>query len=202
MFSFVIFLYVYKLIVGLITVVKKLKHTAIFILGSLFFDISALVIKTHNHYPKPYIGLGFCLFLISTFCYLAYPTLLMLCSALVTKSKNVLNLSFLALGSMMSFVILTYPGVSGPAMVKAFFTYYATLFVFILVSLIKNLKRDKTTLDKLLLILLTLGGITECGFLIKLNYAWLSLSNFFFYSVVLVVAFLSPQYKRLLPPSV
>ncbi len=201
MSSFVILLYFYKLIVSLVAGFKKLKYTAIFLFGSLIFDISTQIVKSQNHYPKPYIGLGFLLFFTSTFFYLSYPTLLLLCSSLVTKVKTLMYLAPLALGSVMSFVYFTYPEVSGRAMVKAFYAYYAALFAIILINLIKNLKQDKVTFDKLLLVLLTLGGIMECVFLIKLNYAWISLSNFVFYSVVLIVSFLSPQYKRLLPPS-
>lgn len=202
MTSFVIILYFLKLITSLVAFFKaKLKYTAIFLFGSLLFDIATQIVKSQNHYPKPYIGYGFYLFLTSTFFYLAYPTLLLLCSALVTKIKTLLYLTPLLLVSIMTFVFVTYPEVSGPAMVKAFFAYYATLFMLILVNLIKNLKQEKVTLDKLLLVLLTLGGITECVFLIKLNYAWLSLSNFVFYSLVLIASLLSPQYKRLLPPS-
>lgn len=203
MTSFVIILYCLKLFTSLIAFFKaKLKYTSGFLFGSLVFDITSQVIKSQNHYPKPYTGNGFYMFLASTFFYLSYPTLLLFCAGKSINSKTLQQLAPMLLLSIMGFVIGTYPAVSGTLLVSAFYSYYATIFIVVMFNMIKNLKREKVTVDKLLLALLTLGGITECMLLIKFNYAWLSLCNFFFYSLTLIASLLSPRYKRLLPPSV
>lgn len=197
-----IILYSFKFIIGLIIYFKfKLKYISLYLFGSLILDILTQVIRSFNHYPKPYTGDGLVLFLLSTFCYLSCPTLLLFCSSLTCKNKISFHLSLLSILSIMIFIITNYPIISGVALINVFYTYFATLFIFAFVILIINIKSKIVTVEKLLLLILNFGGIVECLILTKFTYSWLHLSNFLFYSLILIVALLSPKYARLLPPS-
>lgn len=181
-----------------LSIKNKLYNVGYFLIGNILFDVIGQVIKSFNHYPKPYTGIGFLLFAATTFCYLSNAAWMMFCAGRSLDNQTLKQVAPLSLLSVFAFCMLSYPIVSGGLMLAIFYAYYgAVLFV----SLIMLSSRfSKITLSQALLVMLSLGGIAQI-ILVSVfpqSYWFVNLCNCIFYLTVSGASLLAERFDRLL----
>lgn len=189
-----------KLVSALAAIKNNLKIVGYFLLGNLSLDIFGQIIKHFSHYPKPYTGIGFILFGIGAFCYLANGAWLAFCSGWTVKNTTLKQVSILALISMIVFVLSIYPILRGIPMLHTWYAFYGSLSLTSMIILLKDMRKNLSWNSGLML-MLSLGCLADLALVILFGfqYYWLiSVSNCIFYLGVLVVCWISPQYRNLL----
>lgn len=197
-----IVIFLLKLLAALAAIKNNLKVAGYFLLGNLGLDVLGQIIKHFQHYPKPYTGLGFILFSLTTFCYLANGAWLLFCAGWAVQNKTLKQVAGLALLTMLSFVLLMYPTLHGATMLTVWYAFYATLGITSLAALVKDLRKN-LNFSTALMLMLSLGCVVEIGMIILFGfpYYWLvSVCNCIFYLVVLGVCAIAPNYIHLLKP--
>lgn len=193
-----------KLISALTALKNNLKVVGCYLLGNLSLDVlGQVIIKYFQHYPKPYIGIGFILFSLSTFAYLANAAWLLFCAGWTLNNTTLKQVSGLALFSLLGCVLVMYPALHGIAMLTVWYAFYATLSLISTSILIKDM-RKYLNWNSGIMLMLSLGCLADLGLVILFGpqHYWLvTLSNGIFYLAVLVACWLIPKYKNLLSSS-
>jgi len=195
-----------------LSIKNKLYNVGYFLIGNILFDVIGQIVKSFNHYPKPYTGIGFLLFAITTFCYLSNGAWMMFCAGRsidnniedLSKSshkssyKTLKQVAPLSLLSVFAFCMLSYPAIAGGLMLAIFYAYYGTVLFISLIML--SSRFSKITLSQSLLVMLSLGGIAQIILVSFLpgTYWLVNLSNSIFYLTVSGASLLAERFDRLL----
>lgn len=202
---FVVLLFL-KLIVIYYSWKNKISKVTIFIFSSIIIDIIINLInliKSINNYPKPYTGTGFILFCISTIAYLSQGSFMLYFTGKIIKSKTLQHISILFLISISSFILFSYPAYRGQYLLNALYAYYGGCLIISFGSIVAKLGsiKDKYFIDKIIFMMLSLGGIAELILIIMFGYQYywiLNMCNVGFYLIILYVARSIHLYARLL----
>lgn len=181
---------------------NNIKIVGYFLLGHLSIDLLHQFIKSLNHYPKPYTGVGFLLFSLTTILYLAHGAWLLWCSGKVTNSKTLQQEAILLWITVSCGALWIYPAIAGMKLVTIFYAYYGALaavaFGANIVDLIKKPRFSNT-----LMMMLSLGCLAELFIVVVFGFQfyWLVLlCNGIFYLATLAASLISSRYKNLIQP--
>lgn len=191
-----------KVITAITSLKNSLKVIGYYLLGNVILDFVSCIIKYINHCPKPYTGLGFWLFSITTFCYLANNSWLLFCTGMTLKNSTLKQVSILSLITILTFVLTAYPGLHGESMLRVWYSWYLSSSLICLILLVKNLKSNLSWNNSIML-MFSLGCIAEIFVILLFGYQYyfvISICNFLFYFVVLGVCVIAPKYNHLLKP--
>lgn len=191
-----------KLLSALAAIKNNLKVAGYYLLGNLGLDVLGQVIKHCQHYPKPYTGIGFILFSITTFCYLANGAWLAYCAGWTVQNKTLQQVSVLTLISILTLVLGIYPVLHGATMLTVWYAFYATLSFTSVIMLVKDMRKHLSWNSGIML-MLSLGCLADLALVIifGFQYYWLiSVCNCLFYLGVLGICWISPKYRNLLSP--
>lgn len=198
-----IFILLLKLLSAIAALKNNLKIVGAYLLGNLALDIIGQIVKRHNHYPKPYTGVGFILFSITTACYLLNGAWLLWCSGKTVKNITLQQTALLSAATSILGVLYSYPTLSGTKLLTVFYIYYLTLSLTSAFMIFKEMRRQ-LSLSTGIMLMLSLGCIVEVLMLVIIfgfPYYWLiSVCNGIFYLTILGVCVISPKYKHLLKP--
>lgn len=195
-------IYLVKLITAILAIKNNLKLVGYFLIGNLGLDIICQVVRHFNHYPKPYMGLGFLFFSITTLCYLANGAWLLFLAGRAVDNKTIQQTSILSLISILSFILLMYPDIAGAKLLTVFYAYYAAVSVTGLITCLVNIWKKPSAVTGILM-MMSLGCLVEILVVIKFGFAyyWLvSVSNVIFYFTILTTCHLAPKYQNLMRP--
>lgn len=196
----IFFLLLFLKICAIASCIKfKLKYIGYYLAGNLVLDLVAKIVNDLNTYPKPYTGIGFIMFGVTTFCYLSNAAWLLFCAGRSLDNKTLQQVAPLSIISIFTAIMLSYPVLSGPSLLAVFYAYYGALMLTSFASLAYNL--TKITVNQTLLLMMSLGGIAEILLVVIFGYQyyWLvNLCNGIFYLVILLSCSLIPKYANLL----
>lgn len=179
--------------------IKKLKHAAYFLGGSFLLNLFGIFFKYLNeNNVKPYQGTSFWIFMASSACFLACPTLLLWLSSWkkVNISHWICGISFFGL---LSSILIFYPMLSGALLLQVFYFYFLAMCFLSLFNSLYEFK-EKPLMDKAMIAFLSVSGII--GYLVilfKLDYAFVATCNIISYLLIIALSYVAPRYTNLLP---
>lgn len=155
----ILFVISYSLMILLIisTLINK-SYNLSFLIGITF--ILDLLIQLKDHfivYPKPYVGIGFIFFCITTGLYLFLPTLTFIVS-IWSWTKKVAIYPVLAWLTACIFCLWNYPAIRGLDMLNLFYAYYLSISVANLIYMLSKAK-NRFSFSQIGLMLASVGGI-------------------------------------------
>lgn len=206
----ILFVISYCLMILLIvsTLINKSYHLS-FLIGTTF--VLDLLIQLKDHfivYPKPYTGVGFIFFCITTGLYLFIPTLTFLAS-IYSWTKKVAAYPVLAWLTACIFCLWNYPAIRGLDMLNLFCAYYLSISAANLFYMLSKAK-SRFSFSQVGLLLASAGGILGT-ILVLLNVAidvstfrvenWtlVCLSNCIFYMAMIAGSWLNRFLSALRP---
>lgn len=182
-----------------LTLLYKKSTIGYYLIISIFLEIIYNILNyLMLGYSKPYIGYAFILFVIKTILYLGQGSLFLWFAGKIINNKTITQIAPISLVSIMLFITTSYPIISGRPMLKVFYIYYFICFISSLIVMFIQFK--KLTIDKLFILMLSLGGLSEIFILYFVgNYYYLvQLSNCIFYIVLILFYWIIRKYIHLL----
>lgn len=202
MFTIIAYLLIIILIVT--TYLNKSKLLSLYFGLLLFCDASGWLRQQLTDYPKPYTGLGFILFSITTILYLAIPMLTFEFS-FYSFHKKIHIVPILCWLTASIGLLFAYPEVRGANMLAAFYAYYLVGGISTVIWLLSKVKQRFTFTQGVMLLA---AATSVINFLIakkevtilQLDY-WLLIAscNCIYYSLTIVFAWINRFAKKLLP---
>lgn len=203
-----IIFYILAIILIISTLINKSYHFS-FLIGITF--VLDLLIQLKDHfivYPKPYVGVGFIFFCITTGLYLFIPTLTFIVS-IYSWTKKVAVYPVLAWLTACIFCLWNYPAIRGLDMLNLFAAYYLAISVASFFYMLSK-ARNRFSFSQAGLLLASLGGITAMvlqltsvsidvsTFRVE-NWTLVCLSNCIFYTALIVGSWLN-RFQAVLRP--
>ena len=190
------------------TLVNKSYIFSIYLGSILICDI---LIQAKQHflvYPKPYTGIGFVFFTITTALYLLIPSITLMASVYsFTKRIKTIIGPVLAWLSVSIYALVSYPAISGQSMLDLFYAYFLAIngagFLYLL-----SKAKNKFTFSQSGLLLAHLASIVTTIIAIKNvnissvgleNWNLISLCNCIFYTALIFLSWLNRFVGRLKP---
>lgn len=196
----IISIYILQLVAFFFACKSKLTHTAYFLMGALILDISGFILKYANSAnSKPYEGIAFIIFMLSSFCLLAYPTLLFWLSSWKDNSKIVPWICNISLLGLLGAILIFYPALSGALLLQIFYAYCGGMCLLALFHSLNEF-RKKPLMDKAMIAFLSVSGII--GYLVimfRIDYIFVSVCNITSYLLIIALSYVAPRYTNLLP---
>jgi len=199
----IILLYVLELTTAIVAIRQHFKWTACFLSFSFLLDIiNLLITQYNNHYSsKPYAGINFLLWIISMACYLGICNLLCFITSIVYKNKKWACINIFVYFISIFYLTIYYLSLSDIVTSKLINIYYI-IFMFINSLILISKIKAGFGMDKFVLLLCSIGGLTE--FLIIQQYSFskyylLNISNAIFYLMVIAIIWMHGKLNRLIP---
>lgn len=200
--------YALVLLVILASFLSRSYLLSVYFSAVFFCDFAGWLRQHFTSYPKPYEGVGFAMFAVTTALYLAIPLVTVL-TAVYSFTKKI-AIGPIVMWLVASFGLLSmYPDLRGQSMLNAFYAYYLTSMIALLVYILSKAK-SKFTFTQGALLLATLGSISTTVLAITQVtidnvtlqlHSWdlITLCNCICYTGLLVCSVLNRFLKRLLP---
>lgn len=201
---FTIIAYILIILLSITAYLNKSKLLSLYFGLLLFCDASGWLRQQLTDYPKPYTGIGFILFSITTILFLAIPMLTFEFSY-YSFHKKIHSVPILGWISACIVLLCAYPEVRGESMLNAFYAYYLVGGISTFIWFLSKVKQKFSVTQGVLF----LGSIvTIINILIAkkevnvfhLEY-WLLIAacNCIYYAATIVFVWLNRFVKRLLP---